>query len=459
MAGGHAAAQGSVSCSVVPNSGMQATTLSATITLGPHIALSQLMATMTPQQMLAATSMTLSPGGVEIALLQTTFLPLTQQVTYTGTITIFQDASPGARNLRISIRPREGLPVELTCPLAFTVETPAERLQRANETFRSEVASALQAIGRQAGALVQTDNFAFAFNGNPPLVVNAMIRDAGDLPLERLSQGVDILLVFLWLPVGSALPSGFYVIRVFRDPPAGSWWAQFKDLGGRILLQTPMEVSVRPTEDEAQKPRYQLTAKGKLIPPTLIIDWHKKDRTVQVDAQIELPIGTGGADAMPLPSAGQAIVRAANTLLSAARDAIAAGATLIRADAAWTVAVASDQDGIVAWTYINGMERASIEDLARGRETILTFGLGKFWLYRIRRDENGQWLATSRSPDGESYTQVAEVSLSGGPPASPLPTLLTSIEPDDVSPTLVTPVGITIKQKDCGGCGCRCGQK
>jgi hypothetical protein len=158
---------------------MPATTLSATITLGPHMTISQLMALMTPQQMLAATSMTFSPGGADVALLQATFFPVTQQVIYTGVITIFPDALPGARNLRIRIQPGGSPPVEFLCPLAFTVETPEERLQRANGTFRSEVAGALQAIRRQAGVPVRMDNFAFTFNGNPPLVVCPVLSGRG----------------------------------------------------------------------------------------------------------------------------------------------------------------------------------------------------------------------------------------------------------------------------------------
>ena len=449
-----AAAQAQIPCSVVPNTGMQATTLSATISLGPHPTVSQLMAMMTPQQMLAATSMSFSPGGVEVALLQTAFLP-TQQVIYTGVITILEEALPGARNLGITIRPEGISPVGFICPLAFAVETPEERLQRANQTFRSDVAAALEAVGRQVGIPVQTEDFAFAFNGNPPLVVNAMIRSAGDLTLEQLARGADLLLVFLHLPEGSALPSGFYIIRVFQEPPAGPWWAQFKDTSGRVIVQTPIDVAVHPIEpieDEAQKPRYKLTTKGKVIPPTLIIDWHKKDKTVQVDAQIELPIGSGGAEATPLPSAGQAILRAANALLSTARDAIAAGAKLTKADAARAIGVGSLAQVFVVWTYINGLERASIEELARGRLSLLTFGAGKFWLYRIWRDEKGQWLTTSQSPNGESYTSPAEVSPSGV--STRVPILLTDIEPDDISPTVVTPAGLVIKTPDCGCTGC-----
>lgn len=444
-----AAAQTPIPCSVVPNTGMQAMTLSATISLGPHMTVSQLMAMMTPQQMLVATSMSFSPGGAEVALFQTTFLP-TQQVIYTGMITILEDALPGARNVRITIQPGGTPPVELICPIAFTVETPEERLQRANQTFRSDVAVALQAVGRQVGIPVETEDFAFAFNGNPPLVVNARI--AGDLTLEQLARGADLLLLFLHLPKGSDLPSGFYIIRVFQEAPTGPWWAQFKDTSGRVIRQTPIEVEVHPIEDEAQKPRYKLTAKGKAIPPTLIIDWHKKDKTVQVDAKVELPIGTGEPDATPLPPAGQAILRAANALLSTARDAIAAGAKLIKADAARTIGVGSLAQVFVVWTYINGLERASIEELARGRPSFLTFGAGKFWLYRIWRDENGQWLTTSQSPNGESYTSPAEVSPSGVSTREPI--LLTDIEPDDISPTVVTPAGVTIKQPDCGCKGC-----
>ena len=450
---GAAAQLETIPCSVAPNTGMQATTLSATISLGPHPTVSQLMTTMTPQQVLAATSMSFSPGGVEVALLQTAFLP-TQQVIYTGLITILSDALPGARNLGITIRRAGALPVELMCPLAFTVETPEERLQRANQTFRSEVAAALEAVGRQVGIPVQTENFAFAFNGNPPLVVNAMTRSAGDLTLEQLARGADLLLVFLHLPKDSALPSGFYIIRVFQEPPTGPWWAQFKDTSGRVILQTPIEVEVQPIEDEAQKPRYKLTAKGKVIPPTLIIDWHEKKGKTQVDMEIELSIGTGGPDPTPLPGEGQAILRAANALLSTAGDALAVGAKLTKADAArGNVGIGTTGPELAVWTYINGLERASIEELARGRPSFLLFQLGKFWLYRIWQDENGRWLSTAQSLDGESNTAPVEVSPSGVSTKAPI--LLTNVDPDGISPTLVTPAGLVIKEPSyCTRCGC-----
>lgn len=437
-----------VACSIAPNSGILGSTQAVTISVGPHMLISQYMAALTPSQMRAATSMNFSPGGAEVALLQATYL--LQQVIYSGVITIAPEALPGVRNLGIRIQPM-GLPSsEFICPLAFTVETPEERLQRAHQAFRAEVAGALQVMGRQMGVAVQAEDFVASFDDDRPLVVSAPITGTENLPIEELARGADLLFVFLRLPHGSDLPSGFYVIRVSRE--LGGWRARFRNAQGRVVLETPMEVEIRETEQEAQKPKYKLTAKGKLIPPTLIVDWHKREKMVQVDAQIEIPLGTGGPDGTPLPQLGQAILRAADTFMSAAREGIAAGAKLTKADAARTIGGGSSADVFVVWTYTNGLERASIEELARGRTSFLTFGGGKFWLYRIWRDANGQWLTTSQSPNGESYTSPAEVSPSGV--STRVPILLTSIEPDDISPTLVTPTQITIKQPDCGCKGC-----
>ncbi len=443
-------AQTPIPCSLTPNTGLPGDTFSATISLGPHALLSPLMMTMNPAEMQAATSLSFSPIGVQAFVIQTTYTQ-TQQVIYTSLLTLLPTASPGRRDLAITIQPPGRMPVGFICPRAFAIETPEERVQRANQRFREEVADALRDMGQQMGVPVGTDDFVASFDDDPPLVVNARIAGAEALPIEELARGADVLFVFLRVPQGSGLPSGFYVIRVSQE--AGRWRAQFRDARGRIALETPMDVEIRETEQEAQKPKYKLTTKGKLIPPTLIVDWHKKDKKIEVDAQIEIPLGTGGPDGTPLPLAGQAILRATETFLSAARSSIAAGAKLTKADAARTIGAASTEETVIVWTYINGVERASIEELARGRPTIFVIAGDKIWLSRIWRDANGQWFTTNQFPTGESVTVPVEVSASGVSTMAPI--LLTDNEPDDLSPTLVTPAGITIKQKSwCTRCNC-----
>jgi len=416
------------------------------------------MMTMNPAEMQAATSLSFSPIGVQAFVIQTTYTQ-TQQVVYTSILTLLPTAPSGPRDLVITLQPPGRMPVGFVCPRAFAIEAPEEHMQRANQRFREEVADALQAMGRQMGVPVRTDDFVVSADDDAPLVVNAIVAGAEDLPIEELARGADLLFVFLRVPQGSGLPSGFYVIRVSQD--SGRWRAQFRDAEGRIALETPMDVEIRETEQEAQKPKYKLTTKGKLIPPTFIVDWHKKDKKIEVDAQIEIPLGTGGPDGTPLPPAGQVILRATDTFRSAARDSIAAGAKLTKADAARAVGAASTGEAFIVWTYINGMERASIEELARGRPVMLVIAGDqrwgdKLWLSRIGRGQGSSdpgWFVTNQFPTGESVTVPADVSPSGV--STMVPLLLTSIEPDDISPTLVTPAGLTIKQKSsCTTCNC-----
>jgi len=415
------------------------------------------MATMTPAEMQAATSLSFSPIGVQAFVIQTAYTQ-TSQVVYTSMLTLLPTAPSGPRDLVITLQPPGRTPVGFVCPRAFAIETPEERMQRANQRFREEIAGALQAMGRQMGVPVRTDDFVASADDDPPLIVGALIAGAEDLPIEELARGADLLFVFLRVPQGSGLPSGFYVIRVSQD--SGRWRAQFRDAQGRIALETPMDVEIKETTDEqADLFRIKVTTpRGRVI----IKDIRKGLRMAgpgrTVDAQIELPLGTGGPDGTPLPPAGQAILRATDTLLRAARDSIAAGAKLTKADAARAVGAASTGEAFIVWTYINGMERASIEELARGRPAMLVIAGDqrwgdKLWLSRIGRDAAGQWFATNQFLTGESITVPADVSPSGVSTMAPL--LLTNIEPDDISPTLVTPAGIVIKEKSfCTRCNC-----
>jgi hypothetical protein len=451
-------AQTPIPCSLTPNSGLPGDTFSATISLGPHALLSPLMMTMTPAEMQAATSLSFSPIGVQAFVIQTAYTQ-TQQVIYTSILTLLPTAPSGPRDLVITLQPPGRMPVGFVCPRAFAIETPEEHMQRANQRFREEVADALQAMGRQMGVPVRTDDFVVSADDDPPLIVSALIAGAEDLPIEELARGADLLFVFLRVPRGSALPSGFYVIRVSQD--SGRWRAQFRDAQGRIALETPMDVEIKETTDEqADLFRIKVTTpSGKVIVKNI-----QKQRLRMagprrtVDAQIELPLGTGGPDGTPLPPAGQVILRATDTFRSAARDSIAAGAKLTKADAARAVGAASTGEAFIVWTYINGMERASIEELARGRPAMLVIAGDqrwgdKLWLSRIGRDADGQWFVTDQFPTGESITVPADVSPSGV--STMVPLLLTSIEPDDISPTLVTPARITIKQKSsCTRCNC-----
>jgi hypothetical protein len=213
-----------VPCTIEPNSGLivpQGHTIPAVITLGPHSTVALLILVFTPEQLLAATTMRFQPGGIQVALRDVSFIG-TEQIRYSTVLTIAPDAAPGVRDLNITIQTSP--PIELFCSRAFTVETPEQSLEKANQTFRNEVAQALQQIARQARVQIRTDNFvAIPLDDGSSVVVNAGIAGVENLTLEQLARGADVLFTFLRVPQGSGLPSGFYTVRIFQPGGIQVW--------------------------------------------------------------------------------------------------------------------------------------------------------------------------------------------------------------------------------------------
>jgi hypothetical protein len=117
------------------------------------------------------------------------------------------------------------------------------RLQEANKAFRDAVASEMQVAARQAGVKIRTDNFvAILLDDGSSVVVNAVISGVENLTLEQLAKGADVLFTFLRVPQGSALPSGFYTVRIFQPGGTQVWKVQFKNLQGQVALETDAEV-------------------------------------------------------------------------------------------------------------------------------------------------------------------------------------------------------------------------
>jgi YD repeat-containing protein len=118
--GASASLQTQVPCSITPNAGQQGQTVPATITLGPQAVVTQLIMLLTPQQLLAGTTMTFAPSGIQVTLSQTTYIGTTQ-VRYISALTIASEAQLGLRNLAVMVQPPGAPPIELSCSGAFTV--------------------------------------------------------------------------------------------------------------------------------------------------------------------------------------------------------------------------------------------------------------------------------------------------------------------------------------------------
>lgn len=390
-----AAAQTEVPCKVTPPSGPQGATVPVRITLGPHPIVTTLILLFTPDQLQGISNVNFLPDGVQMALQAVSYVG-TDQIIYTGVLTIDSNAPPGVRDLLVSVQPS----VNLSCSRSFRVETPEEFIEGLNETFRAEVAEALQQISRQIRLPIRTNNFAALLSQDgTSVIVNAGLTGVENLTLEQLARGADVLVVFLQLPQDSALPSGFYVVRILQLQGAAQWRAQFKNLRGQVVLQTEAEVG--PGDPAIRQFVCTIGELGELI----LIDEHDANKSIR----ISVPIGTGRPDQTPLPAAGQAIVEAAGNFYQAA-----VGYNSSRSNVQRQV-IGTRDDALTVLTVFRGVERLTLEQLARGQDVF--FGYFRepltpagFYTFHVFQDEAGRWWRVSNSSERRVQMYAERVS-------------------------------------------------
>jgi hypothetical protein len=196
------------------------------------------------------------------------------------------------------------------------------KLQEANKAFRDAVASEMQEAARQAGVEIRTDNFiAIPFDDSGTVIVNSMIEGADRVSIEQLAKGADVLFIYSGAKLGFAgreIDPGFYVVRISQNPASGQWLAQFKNLQGRVVLETEAIVEKPDSNAAKMQPMCTLGPKGELI----LFDEHDpfKNITLSVSSK-RLPSRNGQSiirGGFGIISPGQSIISHSRTLREAA---------------------------------------------------------------------------------------------------------------------------------------------
>jgi hypothetical protein len=309
--------------------------------------------------------------------------------------------------------------------------TPEQQLEQANQTFRSTVASAMQEAAKLTGVTITTDNFvAIPLDDGSSVVVNAGIDGVENLTLEQLAAGADLLFTFLRLPQGSGLPSGFYTVRFFQTPGTTQWKAQFKNLDGRVALETDAEVG---PGDPAQKQKPKITGsigcdfdEGEC--------WIKIDiRWKKVEAQARVLLGTGGPDPTPLPAAGQKIAQATANFYQAAREII----NTVNPNTLRQIIIGTRDDILIVHTSWRVVEELTLEQLAKGQDVFFGYfrtpqpsGLPSgFYRVRIMQPATGEWIAFFVDAKGNTVKEVPATVVGRGEPSTLKQWLTLDIDP------------------------------
>lgn len=136
------------------------------------------------------------------------------------------------------------LALALLAPAAAPAQvgSPAQAsLDDTNSDARSGVAQAVEDEAGKRGLVADSAGAVFATRDDV-YVVNSILEDAKGLTRSDLARGADVGLVYLDLPAGSDVPSGWYTVRVTVDEDSSQGTAELIDANGAVAGTFAAEV-------------------------------------------------------------------------------------------------------------------------------------------------------------------------------------------------------------------------
>jgi hypothetical protein len=121
-----------------------------------------------------------------------------------------------------------------------------------------------------------------------------MIEGADRVSIEQLAKGADVLFIYSGAKLGFAgreIDPGFYVVRISQNPASGQWIAQFKNLQGRVVLETEAIVEKPDSNAAKMQPMCTLGPKGELI----LFDEHDRFKNITLSVSSKRFPPGGGA--------------------------------------------------------------------------------------------------------------------------------------------------------------------
>jgi hypothetical protein len=270
-------------------------------------------------------------------------------------------------------------------------------METANQVFRAQVQQAAQQAQQLAGVEVDTTDFVViaADDEASSIVVTAAMLGAADLTPEQLAQGADLLFVFLRLPQGSGVLSGFYVVRLSRLGDS-EWRAQLRTLDNDPVLEVVAEVETQiPAE-----PEIKLTSKIDFDNAMVWMGATWDGNRVNVG----VPLGSGLPDTIPLIPAGQTIVRGATQFQNEAEHTINNSKSNN-----FRLTLGTTNGILIAQAIVRGAERLTLEELAMGQDVFFQYYrlpvvdpiAPGFYTVRIFRNPEDEWIAQIRDLDDQ----------------------------------------------------------
>ncbi len=191
------------------------------------------------------------------------------------------------------------------------LETPEQKLKKAQEEFRSTVVSEMQKAAAEAGIKVRTDNYIALPVDDSTVFVNTMVEGYDQLTIEQLARGVDAMFIFssaYLSAAGKEIDPGFYVVHISQNPD-GKWVAQLRNLEGRVVLEVDAYVEQADPSAAKMQPMCTIGPRGELI----LFDQHDTWKNIYVEVSFR------GIEKKDIRR-GMVIIAASKSIRQAARD-------------------------------------------------------------------------------------------------------------------------------------------
>jgi hypothetical protein len=289
--------------------------------------------------------------------------------------------------------------------------TPTQILEQENNTFLSEVGSALEEAlqGKQASIRVRKDNLtALLLDSEGSVVVGAAIDRAENLSPEQLARGADVLFIFVRGTIGSQLPSGFYIMRVSQEvttspgtSPAVKWRAQLRNLQGEVKAETD-NVEVGVGNPNLGKPRILVSFEDGYVNFGYIGQGGSIIYRTRYTGGFYLYSYQQPEDSSQLPKSGQKIVDAAKRLYRKALE-------FIGADSSRPMILATSDRGMFIHAAEQGLENLTLEQLKKGAKISLMYWPPKMATIYLSQSPDGRWVAKLVDKEGNVVKEATEV--------------------------------------------------
>ncbi len=293
----------------------------------------------------------------------------------------------------------------------------ADTVELDNSLYRAGVASALQDVaGQLRVAGVNMDNFISIYRrrgggwqsiwavGTERYLISSLLGVENLTPTD-MAEGVNFLLIYLNLPQGSEVPSGFYLVRIFQEAGTPNWKAELIDLDGTV--QAVVDATVNNGDPREVAPVLTAAIDG---PSWVVkIGWQFSGSS----GEFSILMGDGEPETRPLSPEELKIQRYADAVnpmptLKTKRP----GRKVV------SLVLFSRDDTLIDFYPIEGVEELSLEELRAGQDVFFGYfrvgNLPPGFYVLDYKDIDGDGAGYSRFKDLYDQTRKALSAQDGG---------------------------------------------